>query len=379
MSKPKLIVIGTSWPFRGGLAAYNERLAAEFRDEGYEVSLITFTLQYPSFLFPGKTQMADWDAPDDLDIRQEINSIRPLNWIQVGNRIRRERPDLVIIKYWLPFMGPCFGTIARRIKKNRVTKIITILDNIIPHEKRPGDRIFTRYFIKPVDAFVAMSTSVLEDTGYFDKTKPRSYCPHPLFDNFGECVEPMVAREKLNLDPDKKIILFFGFIREYKGLDLVLKAMTKENLRKMDIRLLVAGEFYTDKAPYLEFIKNNKLEDKVILRTDFIPDNMVRYYFSAADLVVQPYKTATQSGISQIAYHFNKPMIVTKVGGLPEIVPDGKAGFVVEKDPDEIAAAIERFYTMNKAKKLTDGVIAEKQNYSWQRMVKTIEELTQKI
>lgn len=379
MKKPKLIIIGTSWPFRGGLAAYNERLAAEYQRNGYEVIIYTFTVQYPNFLFPGKTQMADWEAPGDLEIRQKINSINPFNWIRVGNQIKREKPDLVIIKYWLPFMGPCFGTIARRVRKNNLTRIITILDNIIPHEKRIGDRLFTRYFIKPIQAFVAMSDSVLVDTKKFDLKKPRGFCPHPLFDNFGEGIKKSEAKQVLNLDHDTNYALFFGFIRDYKGLDLVLEAFGEAELKGSNIKLLVAVEFYSNEEKYMSLIRKLGIVEQVELRTDFIPDDMVKYYFSAIDVVVQPYKTATQSGISQIAYHFNKPMIVTNVGGLPEIVPDGKVGFVVETNGSAIAKAISRYYDEKLEGKFTEGAKSEKQNYSWKRMVTTIEKLTTEI
>lgn len=375
MKKKKVIIIGTAWPYRGGLAAYNERLATEYQNQGCDVSIYTFTLQYPGFLFPGKTQMADWQEPGHLSIKRAVNSINPFNWLRVGNKIKKERPDLVIIKYWLPFMGPCFGTIARRIKKNRVSKLVSVLDNIIPHEKRIGDKLFTRYFIKPLDAFVAMSDSVLEDTKKFDTKKPRGLCPHPLFDNFGELVKKQEAKKYLGLDEKVKYILFFGFIRDYKGLDLLIEAFRDEKVQKLGVKLIIAGEFYSNEEKYLSLIEENKLTELMELRTDFIADEEVRYYFSAADLVVQPYKTATQSGISQIAYHFNKPMIVTDVGGLPEIVPDGKVGYVVKKDPGAIANAIYRFYFEKKEQIFTEGCKEEKEKYSWERMTLTINQL----
>lgn len=379
MRKPRLIIIGTSWPFRGGLAAYNERLATEYQRNGYDVTIITFTVQYPGFLFPGKTQMADWQAPEHLDIRQEVNSVNPINWMRTGNRIRKMKPDLVIIKYWLPFMGPCFGTIARRIRKYKSCKVVTILDNIIPHEKRIGDRLFTKYFIKPVDAFVAMSDAVLEDTKKFNTWKPRAFCPHPLFDNFGEQVGKKEAKEHLGLDPEENYALFFGFIRDYKGLDLAISAYAEAGLKGTNYKLLVAGEFYADEEGYMELIREKGVGEQVVLRTDFIPDGEVKYYFCASDLVVQPYKTATQSGISQIAYHFNKPMVVTNVGGLPEIVPDGKVGFVVEKSADAIAGAILRFYREQLEQQFSQEAAREKEQYSWQRMVDTIGNLTEEL
>ena len=375
MSKKSVVIIGSAWPLRGGLAAYNERLASEFQKRGWDVTIETFSLQYPGFLFPGKTQYADWDAPDDLKISESVNSVNPFNWLSVGRRLRKQRPDLVIIKYWLPFMGPCFGTIARQIKKNRHSRIITILDNIIPHEKRMGDRAFTKYFVKPVDGFVAMSKSVLQDTHQFDTKKPRVFCPHPLYDNFGDKIEKGTAREHLGLDPDQSYILFFGFIRDYKGLDLLIEAFADERFRARKIKLLVAGEFYTDSAPYLSLIQKYRLTGSIVLRTDFIPDAEVRYYFSASDLVVQPYKSATQSGISQIAYHFDKPMVVTNVGGLPEIVPDGQVGYVVKQDAKDIADAILRYFEQDMEQEFAQNMAEEKKKYGWDRMARVIEDL----
>lgn len=370
-----VILLGTAYPLRGGLAAYNERLAREFISQGYKVRIYTFSLQYPNFLFPGTSQYSTDPAPQDLDIRVEVNSINPLNWISTGNRIRKEAPDLLIIKFWLPFMAPCFGTIARIARRNGKTKVISILDNVVPHEHRPGDKLLTRYFVKAMDGFIAMSQQVMNDLLLFTKTEKRLLIPHPVYDNFGNAVTREEACHHLGLDPSLPYLLFFGFIRGYKGLDLLLEAMAQPILKDFRGKLIIAGEFYEDAAPYHELISKHNLQDKLVLRTDFIPDSEVRYYFSAADLVVQPYKTATQSGISQMAYHFEKPMIVTSVGGLPELVPDGKAGFVVDAHPPAIAAAIQRVYAENLLIALTKGVTEEKKKYSWDRMLKGIEQL----
>lgn len=372
MKKPTIIIIGTAWPYRGGIAAFNERLAQEFSTKGCRVIIENFKLQYPGFLFPGKSQYVNSPAPPGLTIRRTVNSVNPLNWIRTGNRIRKQQPDLVLVRFWLPFMGPCFGTLARRIKRNRTIPVIAVIDNIIPHEKRIGDRLFTRYFVKPVDAFVTMSQQVLEDTRRFDTKKPRILSPHPLYDHFGEAVPPGMAKKHLQLDLQTHYVMFFGFIREYKGLDLLLKAFAEEPVKQLPVKLLVAGEFYADQKTYLDIVKEYRLENRVVWRSEFIPDDQVRYYFSACDLVVQPYKTATQSGISQIAYHFEKPMIVTRVGGLPEIVPDGKAGYVTERDPWEIAAAIARFYREEKMDSFASGAREEKKKYSWTRLVENI-------
>ncbi len=367
------MIIGTAYPYRGGLAAYNERLATEFKNNGEEVTIHTFKLQYPGFLFPGKSQFASWEAPKHLSIKRTVNSINPFNWIWLGWKIKRMKPDLVIFKYWIPFMAPCFGTIARIIKRNKKTRIITIVDNMIPHEKRPGDRLLNRYFVKPIDAYIAMSESVLGDIKNIDPEKPGALSPHPLFDNFGDILSKEEALNKLGLPDQHKYILFFGFIRDYKGLDLLLKAMAEKEVKDLHIKVLVAGEFYTKPDSYYDLIKQLKIEDRVILKTDFIADSEVKNYFCASDLVVQPYKSATQSGVTQIAYHFNKPMIVTDVGGLAEIVPDGKTGYVVQQDPADIAKAIHTFFNENRSKDFIENIKNEKKKYSWSKMVEAIE------
>ncbi len=371
----KITIVGTAYPYRGGLSAFNERLAYEYLQQGDEVEIYTFTLQYPSFLFPGKTQYSDEPAPEGLTIHRRVNSINPFNWLSVGREIAKKRPDILITKYWLPFMAPCLGTIERRVRRNRHTRIISILDNIIPHEHRIGDRMFSRYFVRSTDGFVAMSRSVLDDLNLFDTRKPRRFCPHPLYDHYGTLVDKNEARQTLQLDPDGRYVLFFGFIRGYKGLDLLLDAMADPRMKEMDIRLIVAGEFYGDPKPYMEQIERLQIADRTVLCTDFIPDSKVNNYFRACDIVAQPYKSATQSGVTQIAFHFEKPMLVTNVGGLAEIVPDGKIGYVVEPDARQIADALVRYYSENREGEFTEAVKEEKKKYSWNNMTTAIGEL----
>ena len=375
----KITLLGTAYPFRGGLAAYNERLMREFQQEGHEVEIVTFTLQYPNFLFPGKTQYADWEAPRDITIKEKLNAINPFNWIKTARYIKKQKPDILIIKYWLPFMGPAFGTVAKIVRKNKHTRIISILDNIIPHEHRIGDKMFSKYFVSAVDAFVGMSQSVLEDLNKFTVSKPRAFNPHPLFDNFGQPVTKKEAADFLNLDAAKTYLLFFGLIRDYKGLDLLLEAMADAKIKEKNIQLIVAGEFYSDAQPYLDLIAKYKLQDNIILHDKFIPDPEVKYYFSIADLIVQPYKSATQSGVTQIAYQFEKAMIVTDVGGLSEIVPNNKVGFVVDVNPKAIAEAICLFFDENKKEAFQPYIVQEKEKYSWSKMTETILSLVKKI
>lgn len=372
----KIAIIGSAHPLRGGLATFNERLATELQEEGHEVIMYSFSLQYPNFLFPGKTQFTDEPAPGHLHIRTIINSINPFSWLSAGREIRRFAPDLILIKYWLPFMGPAFGTVLRIAKKQQHTRVVCIVDNIIPHEKRPGDKQFTAYFIKPVDGFVTMSREVLKDTQSLTK-KPAIFQPHPLYDNFGPALSKEAARRKLNLPPGK-YLLFFGFIRKYKGLDILLEAMADERLKQQDIRLIIAGEYYEGKEACEAIIAQQNLADRVFAFTDFIPNEAVRDYFSAADLVVQPYRSATQSGITQIAYHFEKPMVVTNVGGLPEVVPDGKTGFVTGPEPRAIADAIIRFYEEG-IPDLEIHLKEEKKKYSWAEFVRGIFELYHRV
>ena len=370
-----IVILGPAYPLRGGgMATFNERLAREYKKMGHRVTIYTFSLQYPSFLFPGKSQYSSEAAPEDLHIRVAVNSINPLNWEKVGKELRLLAPDLIIVRYWLPLMGPSLGRILRIARKNRKTKIVCIADNVIPHEKRPGDKLFTRYFMKVPDAFITMSEKVTNDLSQFIYDKPVRQLLHPLYDNFGEPLSKADARKHLGLQESGKLMLFFGFIRAYKGLDMLIEAMADQRIRNLDIHLLVAGEFYQDAAPYLTQIKQLDLTKSVLLRTDFITDSEVRYYCSAPDLIVQPYRNATQSGVTPLAYQFEKPMIVTNVGGLPALVPDGKAGLVADPNPQSIADRIIEFFSRGEDQFLP-FLKEEKKNYSWKSFCEQILDL----
>lgn len=374
-----IVLLGVGHPFRGGLASYNERLVRELTNMNYDVTLSTFTLQYPSILFPGKTQYSSSKKPDDIKIIEEVNSINPFNWIKVGRRIRKQAPDILIVRFWLPFMGPCFGTISRIVKGNKKTKIITIIDNIVPHEKRIGDNILTKYFVGAMDAFITMSKDVLNDLQQFDTKKPQALSPHPIFDNFGEEISRGKAIGSLNLNLETRYILFFGFIRDYKGLDLLIEAFGDKKFRSKNIKLIVAGEFYNNGDQYFDQIKRLGIEDDVIMHNDFIPNEKVRDYFCAADIVALPYKSATQSGVTQIGYHFEKPMLVTNVGGLPEIIPHKKVGYVVEPKPSEITEALLDFFNENRKETFEENVRKEKKKYTWDKMVMAVENIYSKL
>ncbi|MFZ4549997.1 MAG: glycosyltransferase, partial [Bacteroidales bacterium] len=274
---------------------------------------------------------------------------------------------------WMPFMAPCLGTIARIIKQNKLTRVVAITDNIIPHEKMPGGNLLSMYFVKSCHGFIAMSRAVLDDLRKLDKIRPSRFSPHPLYDNFGDAIQKIEAKKRLGLDLASKYILFFGFIREYKGLDLLLQSFADERFRKFPVKLLVAGEFYIDEKPYIELIEKLGLTDKIELHTNFIPNDAIVNYFCASDIVAQPYKEATQSGVTQIAYHFDKPMLTTNVGGLSEMVPDGKVGYVVEPDSKQIADALFKFFSENKEAEFVENIKEEKKRFSWEILLQSID------
>jgi len=371
----KIVIIGPAHPLRGGgITTFNHRLAKQFMGQGYDCSIVSFSLQYPPILFPGKSQYSTEAPPEGLTIHTIINSINPFNWLSVGRKIRAWKPDLVIVRFWLPFMGPSLGTILRQVKKNKHTKVICIADNIIPHEKRAGDKLFTNYFLKACDGFVTMSEKVLADLRQFEKVKPAVLVPHPLYDNFGERIAREEARNNLGLPIQDKIIVFFGFIRQYKGLDMLLKAMADERIKQQNIKLLIAGEFYEDEQPYQKLITDLDLTGRIILHNYFIADADVKNFICAADCIIQPYRNATQSGVTPLAYHFEKPMIVTNVGGLPALVPHLKAGIVTEPYPRSIADAIVEFFALGESYFL-QHLMEEKKKYSWQKLTDAIIEL----
>jgi len=371
----KIIIIGPAFPYRN-LSTFNHSLAIAFAEKGADVKIFSFSLQYPSFLFPGKTQYEKGKAPNGIEIISVINSINPFNWFKVASMVKKENPDYVIIRYWLPFMAPCFGTIAKLIRIK--TKVLAITDNVIPHEKRIGDRFLTRYFVKYCDAFLTLSSSVLDDLNKFTNSEEKIFIPHPIYDSFGEIVEKSTSREKLGLDVNGKYLLFFGFVRKYKGLDVMLDVMADKRIQDLGVKLIVAGEFYDNKQEYISQINSLGIEESVILRSDFIPEDQVKNYFCACDMITQTYRTATQSGVTQIAYHFERPMLVTNVGGLAEIVPHNKVGYVCDIDTKQISDSILEFYTENKEKEFSDNTKEEKKRFTWKVLVEGIDNLIKK-
>lgn len=367
----RIVILGTAWPYRGGLAAFNERLAKQFVREGHEVEVVTFTLQYPSFLFPGKTQYSNEAAPEGLKIVREINSCNPINWLKIGKRLQKEAPDLLISCYWMAFFAPCYGVIQKVVKRNGKTRCIALVHNMIPHEPSVLDKCFAPFYIKHTDGFVALSESVVRDIALLDKKqKPKTYSPHPVYDHYGEKMDKQEACVALGLDEGKRYMLFFGLVRAYKGLDLLLDAFGKVKDELKDLQLIVAGEFYEDEEKYRRQISDNGLINRVIIKNEFIADADLRKYFGAADLIVQPYKTATQSGVTQVAFHFEKPCLVTNVGGLGEIIHDSKMGYAAEPQVDAIADSLMDYYQNDRQAAFTEYLIQEKKKYEWDKMTK---------
>lgn len=374
----KIVIIGTAWPYRGGLATFNERLARQFLAEGHEVRIETFSLQYPDFLFPGKTQYTTEPAPDELEIIRSLNSCNPVSWVRLGRKLRREAPDMVVCCYWMAFMAPAFGTICRIASRNDKTRCVALVHNMFPHEKGVLDRFFAPYFVHSQYGFVTLSKSVADDIRYLLSPSLAGRVGvgfHPIYDHYGERMSKAEACQALSLDETKDYVLFFGLVRAYKGLDLLLDALGEIKDKLPDLRLIVAGEFYEDEDKYRARIKELGLEDRVIVRNEFIADADLRKYFGAASLVAQPYRSATQSGVTQVAFHFEKPMLVTNVGGLGEIVHHDRMGYAVPVDSHAIAAAIADYYTNHRQSAFTDYLRREKVKYGWDKLTAKFEEI----
>lgn len=368
-----IIVIGPAHPLRGGLSSFNERLAREAQQHHFQTSIFTFSLQYPGFLFPGSSQYSNEPEPKDLDIHVRINSINPLNWLSVGFELKKRKPDYILVRYWLPFMAPCLGTILRIVKQNKHTKIVCLADNVIPHEKRPGDTLFTCYMVGPIHAFITMSEKVLNDLKTFTN-KPATQIVHPLYDHFGEKTSKAEACSKLSISNKVQYALFFGFIRAYKGLDLLLEAihLLKEEqwFEHHAVKFLIAGEFYEDDKPYRAMIEQWALHEHLVMHDHFITDSSVRYYFSAAACVLQPYKNATQSGVTPLSFHYDVPVIVTNVGSMEKYVPE-QTGLLSKLDAASFAAQIKLFFTKPEGY-FTPGIQQEKKKYSWEVLLNAI-------
>lgn len=371
----RVVLVGPAHPYRGGIAHFMETMHRGLQQRSYAVTPVTFSRQYPELLFPGKTQFEASPGSDLVPARRLIDSVNPLSWRKAGQAIAAMQPEVVIFQYWMPFFSPAFGTIARRVRKAGA-QVFAIVHNALPHERRPGDVVLGRYFFKAVDGCIVLSDAVREDLQTLGVEVPVQQVAHPVYDLFGEAPSQAAARRELGLPAGAPVLLFFGFIRRYKGLQVLLDAMPRVLEHLPDARLLVAGEFYDDEQPYRDQIQQHGLEEAVSLHADYIPQEHVGRYFAAADVVVQPYLTATQSGVAQIAFHFERPLILTDVGGLAEVVPHERAGLIVPpEDSTALAHAIVRFFDEQMSDQLTAGVREEKKTYSWDRLYEAVEAL----
>jgi glycosyltransferase involved in cell wall biosynthesis len=370
----KIVIVGTAYPLRGGIAHYNAILFRHL-SASHSVDIVTFTRQYPKIFFPGKTQEEKGGQESAVPSEQLIDSINPWTWYKAAKAIAGKKPDLLIFKYWMPFFAPCFGTIARLVKRWTGATVLFICDNVIPHEKRIGDTALTRYAFAAVDSFIVQSGAVERELKEFYPQARYELVPHPVYEIFGSSLPKQKARQELGIR-DERVILFFGYVRRYKGLHILLDAMP-EILKALQVRLLVVGEFYDDEQKYRQQIAKLELGKLVQVHSDYVPNEEVSKYFCAADVVVLPYVSATQSGIVQIAYQFDKPVIATDVGGLSEVVLNDRTGYIVKPEsPAEVANAVVRFYNEGRETEFVRNVKTEKKKYSWENLVQAIERLT---
>jgi len=371
--RKKVAIIGPAWPYRGGLANFNERLAREWMLRGCDVTIHTFTKQYPDMLFPGTSQFSDIPAPADLTIERSIHAYNPLQWQSASKRIAAAHYDLALIRFWLPAMGPSLGRVASALVSTQRTKVVALVDNLYPHESRPLDRWLTNSFIKHPHAFVTMSSVVAGQLKHHVDDRPVCQALHPIYDDYGQALDQTQARTKLGIDFAGPILLFFGFIRKYKGLDLLLRALAELKLKNREVKVIVAGEWYEDATMYKKLAKTLRLDDMIVWHDHFIPESEIATYFSASDAVVQPYRNATQSGISALAFAYSKPLISTRVGGLAEIIEDGKTGFLCDPEPTSIRDAIERWIHSPDMEPMLKAIDNRRSEMTWDRLLDVIE------
>ena len=372
----RLVIVGPFPPYRGGIAHFTQALLAGLRARGHDVRAVSFSRQYPAFLFPGKTQFEPGQTSASRTsggAPRLISTLNPLSWLRAARHITRQKPDVALFQYWMPFFAPALGAIAWGLRRRGV-RVVGLVHNALPHERRPGDRLLSRFFLRACDGLVVLSEAVEDDVRRLGVTAPVERTEHPVYAHFGGALPKEDARRLLDVPAEAPVLLFFGFVRRYKGLHVLLDAMPEVVGRLPDVRLVVAGEFYEDPAPYHAQVRRHGLTEHVRFRPDYIPQDEVARYFSAADVVVQPYLSATQSGIAAIAFHFGRPLVVTDVGGLAEVVPHEEAGLVVPPDDaSALAAAIVRFFEGGLSEKLVEGVEQARQNHSWDRLYEAVE------
>ncbi len=368
-----IVIVGTAYPMRGSMAQLNAALGWHLAKQ-HNVELVSFTRQYPQLLFPGTTQLDPGKPVYELPTTAMVDSVNPFSWFKTARAIAAKKPDAIIMRYWIPFLAPCLGVIARRVKRLTGATVLFICDNVLPHERRPGDAMLTRFALRAADVCIVQSHAVKADLHELLPAARSVVAPHPIYNIFGDPIPRGEARRALGLSESERVLLFFGYVRRYKGLDILLDAMPSI-LRRMAAKLLVVGEFYEDQEKYERQIMTRGLQPNVQLRAEYVRNEEIATYFSAADLVVLPYRSATQSGIVQIAYHFNKPVVATRVGGLGEVIIEGKTGFLVSPEsPDAIADAVVGFFEQDRDEEFARNIEAEKKNYNWERFIERVEE-----
>ena len=370
----KIVMIGPVYPYKGGISHYTGMMYRELAKK-YDVTMISFKMQYPKFLF--KKEQKDY-TNDSFAVENTqflLNTANPFNIISVANKIKKMKPDMVLIPWWHPYFAPCFRILEFCLK--RTTKILFVCHNVFPHERFPMDRQLSQMVLKRGDAFVVQSQMDEQDLLMVKKKAVHKLTPHPTYNAFKmQGMTKEQARKILDISENEKVMLFFGFVREYKGLKHIINAMPAIISEIGNIKLLIVGDFGSDREQYMRLIEENDVKDHIEIVEGYIPDKEVEKYFAACDLVTLPYESATQSGIVQIAYGFDKPVIVTNVGGLPDVVTDGKTGYVVEpQNANELADAVIKYYSENKEEEFSKNVQAEAYKYSWDRMVEVIEKL----
>jgi glycosyltransferase involved in cell wall biosynthesis len=369
--KDRIVLVGPVYPFKGGISHYTGMLYRALAKD-HDVTMVSYKMQYPKFLFKKEQRDYSNDSFKVEDTHYWLNTANPFNIIATARKIRKQKPDMVILQWWHPYFAPCYMILTSLLKGIKVTYVC---HNVFPHERFPMDRKLSRMTLKRGDYFIVQSAMDLEDLLSIKPNAVVKETQHPTYNAFKFTNMTMAeARERLNLANEEKVLLFFGFVREYKGLNYLIQAMPEIKKRLSGVRLMIVGDFGEDKEQYMELIRDCQVEDVVETVEGYIPDREVEKYFAASDLVVLPYVSATQSGIVQIAYGFTKPVVVTNVGGLPEVVTDGKTGYVVEsRSPALLADAVVRFFAEKKAAEFAVHIREEEYRFSWDRIVEVID------
>jgi glycosyltransferase involved in cell wall biosynthesis len=357
----KIAVLSCFYPYRGGIAQFNANIFNEL-SKSHRVKAYNFSRQYPDFLFPGKTQFVEeGDEAVRIESLSLLDTVNPISWIKTASEIRKWNPDLLLMRYWMSWFAPSQGYVGRHIGKN--TKVISVLDNVIPHEERFFDKPFTKYYLNSNDGYIVLSEAVRDQLLTFKPDAKYICTPHPVYSHFGKRLEREEAHKSTGTDPVKKTLLFFGLIREYKGLDILIDAMSYLD---DSYQLVIAGEPYGSFDRYEEMIDKSPLKGNIHLFTRYIADKEVPVFFSLADVCVLPYRSATQSGISAISSHFELPLITTNVGGLKEAIEKPGTGVVVEEiTPEAIASAIKRYFEEGLKERLAANIAIENEKLSW--------------